>query len=108
MLITEGLTHQSLNISVNGRLMADLFYVYYVGNWKRGTRDGYGVQESYGKLAGGGDGWLTTVLDGSWKQDKFHGWGRMLEFEEIDELLGLASGIESNLRYEGKVPIVKG
>ena len=49
-----------------------------------------------------------TVLDGSWKQDKFHGWGRMLEFEEIDELLGLASGIESNLRYEGKVPIVKG
>ena len=79
------------------------FYVYYVGNWKRGKRDGYGVQESYGKLAGGGDGWLTTVLDGSWKQDKFHGWGRMLEFEEIDELLGLASGIESNLRYEGKV-----
>ena len=49
-----------------------------------------------------------TVLDGSWKQDKFHGWGRMLEFEEIDELLGLASGIESNLRYEGKVPIVEG
>jgi len=73
----------------------------YAGNWKRGKRDGYGVQESYGKLAGGGDGWLTTVLDGSWKQDKFHGWGRMLEFEEIDELLGLASGIESNLRYEG-------
>ena len=27
----------------------------------------------------------------------------MLEFEEIDELLGLASGIESNLRYEGEV-----
>ena len=26
----------------------------------------------------------------------------MLEFEEIDELLGLASGMESNLRYEGK------
>jgi hypothetical protein len=32
----------------------------------------------------------------------------MLEFEEIDELLGLASGIESNLCYEGKVPIVNG
>ena len=151
-----------------------LYVYYYVGNWKRGRRDGYGVQESYGKLAGGGDAWLTrghslttwikfypflttyppfswhlwtfyiltslcsrgkewtfyrvffgpptyppqlvprsywmtlTVLDGSWKQDKFHGWGRMLEFEEIDELLGLASGIESNLRYEGKVPIVEG
>ena len=25
----------------------------------------------------------------------------MLEFDEIDELLGLASGVEGNLRYEG-------
>ena len=25
----------------------------------------------------------------------------MLEFDEIDELLGLASGLEGNLRYEG-------
>ena len=63
---------------------------YYVGNWKRSKRDGYGVQESYGKLGGGGDAWLTTVLDGSWKEDKFHGWGRLLEFKEMDELLGLA------------------
>ena len=47
------------------------------------------------------DAWLTTVLDGCWKEDKFHGWGRMLEFDEMDELLGLASGLEGNLRYEG-------
>ena len=102
MLIMEEFILEPHNLSMNGWWLIS-FYVYYVGNWKRGKRDGYGVQESYGKLAGGGDGWLTTVLDGSWKQDKFHGWGRMLEFEEIDELLGLASGIESNLRYEGKV-----
>ena len=25
----------------------------------------------------------------------------MLEFDEIDELLGLASGVDGNLRYEG-------
>ena len=73
---------------------------YFSGNWKKGQRDGYGVEESYRKLDCK-DAWLTTVLDGCWKEDKFHGWGRMLEFDEIDELLGLASGVEGNLRYEG-------
>ena len=57
------------------------------------------MQESYGKLSNR-DAWLTTVLDGCWKEDKFHGWGRLLEYEEMDELLGLASGVEGNLRYE--------
>ena len=75
-------------------------FFYFSGNWKKGQRDGYGVEESYRKLDCK-DAWLTTVLDGCWKEDKFHGWGRMLEFDEIDELLGLASGVEGNLRYEG-------
>ena len=50
----------------------------------------------------------SKILERIWEIRMFHGLGRMLEFEEIDELLGLASGIESNLRYEGKVSLVKG
>ena len=49
----------------------------------------------------------SKILERIWEIRMFHGLGRMLEFEEIDELLGLASGIESNLCYEGKVPIIK-
>ena len=66
----------------------------FTGNWKHGYKDGYGVQESYSLTQKSGklmrDQYLiTTVLDGSWKEGKFHGWGRLLVFEELDELLGI-------------------
>lgn len=66
-----------------------------------GQREGYGTQETWSKINRGQSmTWLTTVHDGCWKEDKFHGWGRLLEFQEVDELIGIASGIDGNLRYE--------
>ena len=60
------------------------------------------MQESFNKVKNC-DAWITTVLDGHWKEDQFHGWGRMFEYQELDELLGLASGVDGNLRYEVQI-----
>ena len=46
---------------------------------------------------------LITIHDGCWKEDKFHGWGRLYQFTELEEMLGYSSGVDDNLCYEGTV-----
>jgi hypothetical protein len=60
-------------------------------------QDGYGVHETF-QLSGNQ---ITTIVkDGCWKDNQFHGWGRLLEFGEVDELLGVASGVDMHLRSQ--------
>ena len=47
---------------------------------------------------------LITIHDGCWKDDKFHGWGRLFQYTELEEMLGYASGVDDNLCYEGSIP----
>ena len=37
---------------------------------------------------------LITIHDGCWKDDKFHGWGRLFQYTELEEMLGYASGVD--------------
>ena len=80
----------------------------FLGEWKDDRREGFGTEETFDYERK-----LILVLEGCWKDDLFHGWGRKLELELAKELKtskftnssgdlkSSSQGISSSLKYEG-------
>lgn len=70
----------------------------YTGDWKNSKRDGFGVQENYDRDDESGT-IVTTVMEGCWKDNLFHGWGRLYKIDDTDPKVR-DTGSDS-LCYEG-------